>query len=453
MMPAIPVAERLGESVMHSAAMTPQRLRPHYRIAILLAAITTIIVLYRSLLQVESADVHWWFLPWLRHIHDHGIAQTLSINLPVLVLEANNAGNYTPPYLYLLFLGSHAGPLADDLTVIKIVSISGAVFCAASLYYLLSCYVRRDIAICGAIAYLLLPSVVLNAAAWGQIESYYTGFILIAIARAEREDLLTCMAAFGIAISIKLQAIFLGPFLLYLVISRKAPIGILIIPPIMYALMMLPAWIAGRPALDLAMIYVEQSHAYPWLSMNAPNPWTFVQYLRLVPQPAGMVLGILAGLVVGLLIAGLGFVRRDRGSDLLLVALASVTLIPFVLPKMGDRYFFMADTLSYALAIAHTRRWSVGAAVAIQIGSFGAYLTHFSGVRIGTGLGVLSMTIAVAVICTQVFRLRQNRGRARDISAAPSARSGNGTRSSAREASGRPSRPAPRREASRTGPP
>ncbi|MFC6776193.1 hypothetical protein [Methylobacterium gregans] len=69
----------------------------------------------------------------------------------------------------------------------------------------------------------------------------------------------------------------------------------------------------------------------------------------------------------------------------------------------------MADTLSYALAIAHTRRWSVGAALAIQIGSFGAYLTHFTGYRVGTGLGVLAMTVAVIVICSRMLELRHLR--------------------------------------------
>jgi len=54
----------------------------------------------------------------------------------------------------------------------------------------------------------------------------------------------------------------------------------------------------------------------------------------------------------------------------------------------------MADTISYARAIVHARRWSISAAVAIQIGSFGAYLTRFSGGRTGTGLGVLAMTSA-----------------------------------------------------------
>ncbi|GJD82074.1 hypothetical protein NBEOAGPD_5333 [Methylobacterium gregans] len=399
---------------MHDAVIKRPRLRTHHVVAIMVSVAAMIIILYRSVLHVESADAHWWFLPWLRHILDHGVVQTLSINLPVLVPEANNAGNYTPPYLYLLSVGSYASAFADDLTVIKMVSISGAIFCAASLAYLLSGYVRREIALCGAIAYLLLPSVVSNAAAWGQIESFYTGFVLIAVARAGRDDLVSCMIAFGVAVSIKLQAVFIAPFLLYLVISRRASVGVLVIPPVVYALMMVPAWMAGRPARDLAMIYVEQSHAYPWLSMNAPNPWTFVQYFRLIPQPTGMVLGIGAGLVVGLTIAGLGFVRResgrrDEGPELLLIALASATLIPYVLPKMGDRYFFMADTLSYALAIAHTRRWSVGAALAIQIGSFGAYLTHFTGYRVGTGLGVLAMTVAVIVICSRMLELRHLR--------------------------------------------
>ena len=51
----------------------------------------------------------------------------------------------------------------------------------------------------------------------------------------------------------------------------------------------------------------------------------------------------------------------------LLVAALSAAAMPYVLPRMHDRYFFIADLLSLAVAFVYPRYWL--AAVLFQIGS------------------------------------------------------------------------------------
>jgi hypothetical protein len=132
--------------------------------------------------------------------------------------------------------------------------------------------------------------------------------------------------------------------------------------------------------------------------MNAPNPWTFVQFLRLVPLETGLVIGLGLGAAAGLGLAALALRKRLRGSDLLLLALTSTLALPYLLPKMTERYFMMAELLSFALAVVRPRRSTVLAAVAIQLGSSGAYITHFTGFRIGTGLGVVLIGVALVLV-------------------------------------------------------
>ena len=49
---------------------------------------------------------------------------------------------------------------------------------------------------------------------------------------------------------------------------------------------------------------------------------------------------------------------RDR-AEVLLLALISVELVPFFLPNMHDRYFYLADTLSIVLAFMMPEMWFI----------------------------------------------------------------------------------------------
>ena len=153
---------------------------------------------------------------------------------------------------------------------------------------------------------------------------------------------------------------------------------------------------AARPPGDLARVYLDQSGTYRWLSMNVPNPWFFVQHLHLMSYGHGVALGLALAVVLGLALAGVALGRRLGLTELLLLAPASVLAMPYVLPKMHDRYFFPADAMTYAVAVP--RRWSVAAALCVQLGSLGAYSSILFGFHAGTPLGAVSMSVAVAVI-------------------------------------------------------
>ena len=251
----------------------------------------------------------------------------------------------------------------------------------------------------------LLPSVMLNAAAWGQSDAIYSGFCIILVAAALRNHWATMLAAFGAALAFKLQAVFIGPFLLYMVISRRVPIiWWFVIPIAVYTLFMFPAWLAGRPAIELAMVYFDQFNTWSWLSMNAPNPWAYVQYFKVVSHDVGVMVGLILAVLAGIAIAATSLRWRFETTDLLLLALSSAALMPYILPKMHDRYFFIADVLAYSLAIAKPRLWTVAVAVLIQVGSTGAYLSHLYGFKVGTPLGAIAIGLALCIIAVQVIR-------------------------------------------------
>jgi hypothetical protein len=109
------------------------------------------------------------------------------------------------------------------------------------------------------------------------------------------------------------------------------------------------------------------------------------------------------GVVVGLILATFAVVlvalaARDRLDDprrVLLVALTGAMLVPYVLPKMHNRYFFLADVLSFAYAIASPSRRAARIAVLVQLASLLAYATFLVHLTGGAFVGALVMTAAL----------------------------------------------------------
>ncbi|MDP3418327.1 hypothetical protein [Falsiroseomonas sp.] len=376
-------------------------------------------VLYAGLLGWRTTDVEWWFVPWMDQIIQHGALASLSAPLQIQVEGAEGFANYTPPYLYLLILASSASDFLSSFMLVKLVAIAGAVFCAGCVHYLLRALVSPSAALLGAACVLLLPTVALNGAAWGQTDTIWSGLAVLVVAFALRERWAAMLIAFGIALAFKLQAIFIAPFILYIILSRRIGLRYLPLPLLAYAAMMLPAWLGGRPAWDLATVYLDQAGTYRWLSMNAPNPWSLVQYLRLLPYETGVIIGTLATILAALMLGAFSVLwRRLERADLLLLAVVVAGSMPYLLPKMHDRYFFLADILAYALAVSRPRPWSIGVALAIQFGSLGAYASHMLDFRAGKYIGALLIGAALVVAIGHLLRSLRS-GASRDIALWP----------------------------------
>jgi Gpi18-like mannosyltransferase len=144
--------------------------------------------------------------------------------------------------------------------------------------------------------------------------------------------------------------------------------------------MMVPAWLAGRDAAALATIYAQQGAYYHLLSMNAPNPWALIRHWPWVSYRTGIVVGAVVAALGCLALVRKGMRLAGHPDHVkLIVAAMSVFLVPYLLPKMHDRYFFPADVFLILLACVMPRFWP--AALAMQAGS----LVVYAGYLIGDG--------------------------------------------------------------------
>lgn len=335
----------------------------------------------------ETWDLKEFLLPWMREVQARG-ASSISGDFTL----------YMPPYIYLMYLVSGLVPLVGAVAAIKLITvpfvIAGAVGVGATVWEITRDWRRALLA--GATIFVA-PTVMVNAFLWGQADTIYTCFLVYFVLFAVRGSFGWAAAMFGIALSFKLQAMFLSPLLLYLFLSGQMRFTQALLAPAAFLLMLVPAAIAGRPIDEMLTTYVAQGQFYQVLSNFAPNPWRFLQ--RVVSYPVGTAIGLVAAALTGLALA-LVPLRGPRGPvPILVLAVLCAVLMPYVLPKMHDRYFFVADMLSIPLAFVLPRYWAMP--VLFQLGSLTAYLRYlmelvpgpsygFVGITLGLGLALLA---------------------------------------------------------------
>jgi Gpi18-like mannosyltransferase len=70
-----------------------------------------------------------------------------------------------------------------------------------------------------ALAVLFTPTVILNSSFWGQADAIHTTFLLACLYFLVTRREIPAFIAFGVAVAFKLQAIFLAPLLLILLLK------------------------------------------------------------------------------------------------------------------------------------------------------------------------------------------------------------------------------------------
>lgn len=330
-----------------------------------------------SVFDRTNLDLIPHFLPWLDQIRSEGLWKAVS--------QPYSKYGYTPFYSYAIGLANVIFPSGTDgITVIKSVSIlfdylaAGLVYAIARLHW-----GKAWQPLAGFAALLFAPTVVLNGAYWGQSDIIYATFLLACIYLLLLKADVWAMICFGIALAIKLQAAWLGPFILMLMIRGRIRWWLVVIPPLAYLALALPAVLAGRSLAEVTTIYLTQAGTQAGLNYSAANLHFFSQYFFIhlgwwpegVPFTAKAAI-LLTGLL-GLLFAWKASRGRLEAEAMLVAAVVSVLILPQFLPHMHNRYFFAADVLIILLAAWRPAYWP--AAVLMQFNSVVTYISFLWG--------------------------------------------------------------------------
>ncbi len=291
-----------------------------------------------------------------------------------------NFYDYTPMYLYLIWLASYL-PVSPEMAI-KIISFVfdfvGAFFIALLVKEHYKNHFWTQLSF---IVVLFIPTVIINSAIWAQCDFIYTAALLATIYYLIKGNNWAAFIGYGIAFSFKIQAVFLAPLLLFLWLKQKVKLYHFLIVPAVYILTILPCVIAGRPFWDLMLIDFNLTERYPWLTLGFANFYQWIangnQYFTMYKN-AGIILA--AAAVIFLCYLSYKSKQKIDEEFILRFSLLSVLIMPFFLPSMHERYYFPAEMISIALAFYRPRYIYI--AMTIIMVSFFSYCENLFGAYI-----------------------------------------------------------------------
>ena len=336
-------------------------------------------------------DMALFLEPWFAHIVHWGPIQAF----------AHPFSNYAPAYLYLLAASSFAHDFLATIDIIKILSVAGTIYLTVAVADLLrSAGVDRR----GALLVLILPSVAINDALLGQCDALWAGSCILALAAMNRGRTLTSMLWCGLAIAFKAQAAFIAPVIIGAMIGRRAPLWQWSVPALVYLATIIPPWLMGWPLDQLLTVYLQQAQL-DQLAGRLPNPWMLFTVFGEESPRNFFVLGYAAAGAAAVAIGALAARNFRDAKVLILLAALAGTALPFLLPKMLERYYFLGDVMTLALALSMRGSLSSFAVRAVQIASVLGHLTYiyffhepwpalFGAVFAAAGIGAMCILVA-----------------------------------------------------------
>jgi Gpi18-like mannosyltransferase len=310
----------------------------------------------------KSVDYKFFLARWYDFIASHGGFSALKYSF----------ADYTPSYLYWILISATLLSGLPKILAIKLFAMTVDFVCAFFTYKIVRLkYPQGNRPIFAFLAIILSPTVIYNSALWGQCDSIYTTGLIACLYFFCIQKQIPALLSFGVALSFKLQAMFFAPLLLILWVKKRIHWYYLPLIPAVYIISIIPSWLMGRPIQELLLIYFSQANKYKQLAKGAPNLYQWIpnNFYNIV-VPIGLTLTISAIFLLAYIVYKTRLeITQDR---LIHLATISVLFMPYILPKMHERYFYPADILSIIFAFYFPRYFWV--AIAVQMASFFSYL-------------------------------------------------------------------------------
>ena len=332
-----------------------------------LAALTLIGLSIRVILRVVITDdwLMYWD-PWISDIKEMGFSYL-----------ATDRYDYTPTFIYILWVISKLpiNPMTAYKGLHCILDFVAAAILGKMIYKVTGS--RRK----GVLSYglfLIVPTIWANSALWAQCDIIFMTFLLLCFYYLFADRPCRAMFFYGMAFVFKLQSLFIFPFLVILWVNKKVDLKHFLWIPALYFLSIVPAWIAGRPLMELINIYMAQGAQDVWsLSIKWPNIYQIIgnQFFLLEYASAGtwLILGIL--MVIMFSMAQKRY--RITNEFIVQMALFFAILTPWFLPHMHERYGCVADILAIIYAMMNRKKFYFPLVqILVSFNSYMAYLSH-----------------------------------------------------------------------------
>ena len=311
-----------------------------------------------SFIERSAGDYEYYLADWLQKLSAGSFADGMRQNI----------GEYNVLYQYILFIITRLP--VPPLYAVKAVSFIGDAFLAGAAASLAEKNEKPSMAAFGAM--LLLPTVVLNGGMFAQCDSLYAACALWGLALALREKPARAAVCFALSLAFKLQAVFMLPMVIVLWADKKLRLSDALVFMLTLALTALPALLGGKSLHALFSIYTAQTGLYTGLNYGAANFFALLNTNGLDVYAYGNFgMGLAFGVCALLTVSGVRRAGRMNRRMYLRYALLFPLMIVFCLPRMHERYFYLADAMAIAAA-AEDRRMTPAAGL-IALASLGSY--------------------------------------------------------------------------------
>ncbi|HPU02673.1 MAG TPA: glycosyltransferase 87 family protein, partial [Rhodoglobus sp.] len=208
--------------------------------ALLAVGLACAIAVRFSLGPLSTGDYTHFMKGWIEVLREQGFAAF-----------GTSFANYNPPFLYLLYLFGllPIGGLAVVKVIAALFDFALAAGVAAIAYRLRGSMIVAAFAGVGA---LFIPEVLINSGMWGQVDATYTAFLVWSVYFVLARRDIPAWVLFALALSFKLQAIFLLPWLAVAFVLQKHRWRAVAIGAGVFLLTYVPALLAGRSPGSLA---------------------------------------------------------------------------------------------------------------------------------------------------------------------------------------------------------
>lgn len=379
-----------------------------------------------SMLDFITADYNSFLSGWLDIFRKGGFA-----------MLAQNVGDYNLIYQYFLLLITKI-PL-HDLYLIKLISVAFDYALALVMMRAAGRFGGEGAKLPVFLLMLVFPTVLLDGACWGQCDSVYVFFVVLSLYLLATDRPTRSAVALSVAFAFKLQTIFFFPVVLLGLLHKKYKLRHALAFFAAYIVTMIPALIAGKPFMEALAVYANQSmnQYYDRLTYGAPNLYMFFpmmdfstgqpfKWMRYIPGIDGEAVNpyinpdlypdfqhaALYACVILVLIAVIYWLihwKEVTPEMTLRFAMFCAIFLPFVMPKMHERYFFLADVLSVLYAAKFSRRRYLPLLVAgASLTSYCSYLMRQ--VPVDQRVSALMMLAALVIVGRDLLlEMRQNR--------------------------------------------
>ncbi|MFK7693785.1 phospholipid carrier-dependent glycosyltransferase [Paenibacillus sp. HJGM_3] len=275
--------------------------------------------------------------------------------------------DYPPGYIYVLYVLGKIKHLFEldfhsrtFLLLVKMPALLADLIAAWLIYITAAKRVGAGAAIALTTIYAFNPAILVNSAAWGQVDSIFTLFIVAFVLLAMRGKLPLASIVFVMAVLIKPQGLIFTPvllFALYRSFSWRSLAWSVTYGLAAFLVMILPFG-TSKGLFWIVHLYTSTLGSYPYASLNAFNlfallggNWQPVTNRFLLSYETWGTVFIVLTVAYSVYI----YIRgRKQPAILLVISLVIIVLVFVLTAKMHERYMYPALLLA-VLAYLHTK--------------------------------------------------------------------------------------------------